>query len=345
MHPLPPYQSIVHEVVSPLVVLDEHFFRKRPPLALSEHALDVRHALAVLHPRNRTLEKLHQVAREGARLVTQDGVDHSELLVEVRRAGEERRVRFLVVHLAVEVQKDHRLRNLHHLDRDVERDWDEVPQQNESRDDVRDGHHPGVVWVKLRLGILGKEEPLILGFVLRLNAERRTFDDAENGEDGEHGQDDEVEDVLDGAALRGRVHAVHHHLGVVPGKNGDAEDPIGVAQAAPAQKDVHRVERHLGPIENQVAGEGVEAVVWHLALHRVAGEAAHRGKVKRLRLFHALPHLEVGFAIEIHGLHVTHALRVARRQKEQIRWEKSVLLRLDNVANHNIFPHLFDKRL
>mmetsp|Transcript_9712 Transcript_9712/g.39315 ORF Transcript_9712/g.39315 Transcript_9712/m.39315 type:complete len:261 (+) Transcript_9712:1871-2653(+) len=95
-------------------------------LSLRDGPLYLRNALAVANARDGALEELHAVARERPGLVREHRVNHAELLVEIAGPRSHRRVRLLVVHLPVAVQKHHRLAHLDELERDVQGNGYEV---------------------------------------------------------------------------------------------------------------------------------------------------------------------------------------------------------------------------
>ena len=55
--------------------------------------------------------------------------------------------------------------------------------------------------------------------------------------------------------------------------NADTDDPLGIAQAAPAQQDLIRIDRNLGAVgQLNVAFELVKELVWPLAIDHGAIE-------------------------------------------------------------------------
>ena len=102
------------------------FWWQRLALALHDGSFYLRHTLAVRDASDRALEELHRVARQGTSLITQHGVYHTELFIQVGRSRERGSVRLFVVHRSILVQEAKSLENLHQLQRNVKRDWNKI---------------------------------------------------------------------------------------------------------------------------------------------------------------------------------------------------------------------------
>ena len=122
-----------------------HTFLLLLPLLLESKILDIRCTLAgcgcssylrsseaVRGGADEALAELHLVARERARLVGEDVVDLSELLIQVTGARHHWRIRLPVVHADITFHQDF-LSELGELHRDVERDGHVVVAQDEVR--------------------------------------------------------------------------------------------------------------------------------------------------------------------------------------------------------------------
>ena len=113
-------------------------------------------------------------------------MDHAELLVEVAGSRAKWRVRLLVVHLPVAVQKHHRLAHLDELEGDVQGDGDEVAVQDvrgEERDDANLG---GVFGVKHHIRVAGVHVPVLGGHILDPRAADDTRDGSHHAQQTEH---------------------------------------------------------------------------------------------------------------------------------------------------------------
>ena len=337
-------------------------------LPLGDGPLDLRHALAVAHARDGALEVLHAVAGQGPGLIGEHRVDHAELLVEVAGSRAKWRVRLLVVHLPVAVQKHHRLAHLDELEGDVQGDGDEVAVQDvrgEERDDANLG---GVFGVKHHIRVAGVHVPVLGGHVLDPRAADDARDGSHHAQQAEHGEDDLVHPFLDGGPFRRSRAAVHHNFGVVPGVDGQADDPLRVPQRATSEEDVGRHERDLlaptpclprggqvpgAPVTRhlpgggrhvEVTGERVQGVVRVFALHvRILPVPAQCRHIIRPgpHAVHALDaplDLQVCLAVQVFSLHVAHAVVQTGREEHNVARERLVPHHPHQIPRPNLPP-------
>mmetsp|Transcript_13669 Transcript_13669/g.47221 ORF Transcript_13669/g.47221 Transcript_13669/m.47221 type:complete len:286 (-) Transcript_13669:967-1824(-) len=230
LHPRAAVQALVPEVEAWLLraLVGACGLLQRDALLRRNGTLDLRDAAPVLDARDRALEELHGVLREGASLVGEHRVNDAELLVQVGRAREEGGVRLLVVHVAVAVQYQH-LRHFHHLERHVQRDGDQVAEEDEGRYEVDGARQTGPVRVVFFSRVPRHEVPVVRHHLARPLAVHDRVHAAQGGEPSQHEDDYHVEAAVNHAALAGRLRRVHHHLGVVPGEHHHADDFFRVA--------------------------------------------------------------------------------------------------------------------
>ena len=154
-------------------------------------------------PSDRAADELHHILGQGSRLVREDILDLSQLLVQTCGTGHEARVGLLVVHSPVHVQEV-ALDDLDELKGHIQGDGDELVQQNDEANGLH--HNVDEGWVKGR--------PLVLALHVPVSSELGKGavgdDSKDDGNNPKEGEDSSNEDVHVPLKLRDLVGSLCH---------------------------------------------------------------------------------------------------------------------------------------
>lgn len=135
--------------------------------------------------------------------------------------------------------------------------------------------------------------------------------------------------------------AVKHDFGFTAGVDGDTNGPRSVFELTTAENDVGRAERDAFAVDVHVGMEAIDVPIRFLATDKAGGGeggGGGGGGVGFEDFLLGVTSFEIGFAVEVDGLDVGDAGRVAGGEEEHVTRDGIVGMKLDELADADVFP-------
>ena len=218
---------------------------------------------------NGKLLELHDVLREGARLVTEDVVDHAQFLVEAWWLDFAGQVPLFIQHLHI-LHHEVSLDEVDHLQRHEKWNGHEVHQSHEPYTDVEETLSDHIRFI---ISFEGIEVPGLPSRILSPNAQDAGAQDGEGKLDRHSEEDEFVEHLGIFGAFWNAARAIFHDLGVMASENAQTCNPLGVAEWAAFQKYLVGVKWELRAVlHHKITLKLIEVLIWLLTLNHGAHE-------------------------------------------------------------------------
>mmetsp|Transcript_6685 Transcript_6685/g.13384 ORF Transcript_6685/g.13384 Transcript_6685/m.13384 type:complete len:461 (-) Transcript_6685:77-1459(-) len=256
---------------------------------------------------------------------------------------------YLVVH--IQVKLEHLcLPKFDHVNSDKERDWDEIGENEDVREESKNGGLASSWWPTVGSCACSSwivaSSPQVAAVLHPLGLEVLGGHDcshsAEKKVDRKHEHGEIVTHLHDAGDLRGRFRAIHLNLGLFPGVNDDTSHPFRLPEDDSAQEHILGTKRYLLPIWAGVSSLKVEkAIVGELA-HDLSAIALHEVLAADARRGHHIlvgdHRLEISFSIQVGSHDLALTLRMRGFEQYHISRDRLPVANLDDISDLDVLP-------